>query len=107
MSIRDHVEFGFKPSEIDIGMFLLLVGCSIIAMSCYTSYSNEARDQFKMLLEQNLRKADIRSEFSISFSWAYGLGWASTLPALVGTIISSFALFVSNDTGNPAITFKS
>ena len=93
-----HIEFILKPTENDTEIFLFLVGCSIIAMSCYTSYSNETRDQFRSTLN-NLPGS--------SFSWAYGLGWASTVIALVGTIISSFSLFISsNNTGNPNMTFK-
>ena len=102
--MRDHVEFEFQPTEIDIKNFLLSVGCSIIAMSCYTSYSNEVRDPFDKIAEGVV---GTRNGFSFSLSWAYGLGWASAGVALVGTIVSSFGLFISTkDTGNPTMRFK-
>ena len=105
--MRDHTEFAFQPIEIAIEILLFLVGCNIIAMSCYTSYSNEVRDQFTNLLKIILDRLGRYSGSSFSFSWAYGLGWASAGVALVGTIISSFGLFMSSeDTGNPTMTFK-
>ena len=108
LCMRDHIEFSLKPIEIDIEIFLFSVGCSIIAMSCYTSYSNETRDQIRNLLDQILDTFVTRSGSSFSFSWVYGLGWASAVVALVGTIISSFGVFISsNNTGNPTMTFKS
>ena len=42
--MKDHVGFGFRPTEIDFEIFLFSVGCSIIAMSCYIDYSNKVRD---------------------------------------------------------------
>ena len=105
--MRDHTEFAFQPIQIAIEILLFSVGCSIIAMSCYTSYSNEVRDEFTNQLKTILDTLTRYSGSSLSFSWAYGLGWASTGVALVGTIISSFGLFMSSeDTGNPAMTFK-
>ena len=105
--MRDHTEFTFQPIEIAIEIFLFSAGCSIIAMSCYRSYSNEVRDQFPNLLTIIIDSLGRYSCSSFSFSWAYGLGWASAGVALVGTIISSFGLFMSSeDTGNPTMTFK-
>ena len=104
LCMRDHIEFSLKPIEIDIEIFLFSVGCSIIAMSCYTSYSSETRDQ----LDQYISSVAGGIDSSFSFSWAYGLGWASTVIALIGATISSFGLFISsNNTGNPTMTFKS
>ena len=48
-------------------------------MSCYTSHAREANE---------------RCLICPTYSWAYGLGWASVCVAFVGTIISSFNLFV-------------
>ena len=108
--MTDHIEFNLKPTEIYIEIFLFLVGCSITAMSCYTSYSNETRDQLRSTLKNQLESelGIFLTPSTTSFSWAYGLGWTSTVVALVGTIISSFSLFISsNNTGNPTMTFKS
>ena len=73
-------------------------------MSCYTSYSSETRDVFDRFVSSLARGIDS----SFSFSWAYGIGWASTVVAFIGATISSFGLFISsNNTGNPPMTFKS
>ena len=73
-------------------------------MSCYTSYSSETRDQFDQFTSS--LASGIGSSFS--FSWNYGLGWASIAVAFIGATISSLGLFMSfNNTENPPMAFKS
>ena len=64
-------------------------------MSCYTSYGNNLRDKF--------------DEFSrsLSYGWAYGLGWASVGITLLGSLVSSVAVFISpRDVEHPTMSFK-
>ena len=61
-------------------------------MSCSTSYTNDLRDII---------------DDSISYDWAYEIGWTSVVIALFVSIISSIDLFMSaKDAGNPTISFK-
>lgn len=108
LCMRDHFEFDFRSTATDIEILLFLVGCSVIAMSCYTSYSNELRDQTIKILQQSISIGSRQSDCLSSYGWTCGFGWASAGIALVGTVISSIGLFMSqNDTGNPTMTFKS
>ena len=90
MALQGLRIFGSNATATEILFFL--VSCGIIAMSCSTSYTNDLRDII---------------DDSISYDWAYEIGWTSVVIALFVSIISSIDLFMSaKDAGNPTISFK-
>ena len=72
--------FGFGPTAIDIDIMLFLVIYGIMAMGCYMSLVKELHDNGKIYY---------------SYSWCFGIAWASVAVALVGSIISTIGLFKS------------
>ena len=77
----------FAPTTIDIGIILLLVICGIIAMTCLMSLVKELHDYDE--------KHRVFSRGSFSYSWSFGIAWASVAVALIGFIISTIGLLIS------------
>ena len=87
---------GFAPTTIDIGIILLLVVCGIIAMTCLMSLVKELHDYDE--------KHRVFSRGSFSYSWRFGIAWASVAVALIGFIISTIGLLISpRETNAPAV----
>ena len=75
---------GFGLTAIDSDIILFLVICGIIAMSCIMSLVKELYDYVAK-----------DHAFSFSYSWCFGIAWASVAVALIGSIISTIGLFKS------------
>ena len=64
-------------------------------MSCNMSLVKELRDY--------VEKRRVFSRGSFSYSWCFGIAWASVAVALIGSIISTIALFKSPREANAPV----
>lgn len=78
---------GFATTAFDINILLFVVSCGIIAMGCIMSLIKELHDYNKDF--------ELFPRGPYSYSWSFGVAWASVAVALVGAIISTIGLFMS------------